>query len=132
VSSYGKKFRDGWVPDALDLEGKYRVYMVAPFLPRMRFFLQKKVFQKRRDGLGGCNEFLHVLRVAKFRVEKGKSLLDPGLDVIRIVYDDPSNPFFVRPLVDEVRQIGPDVYLGQGMFTVLGRSFWAFWFLVKK
>jgi len=132
MSSYGKKFRDGWVPETLELEGKYRVYMVAPLLPRMRFFLQKKVFERLAGRIGGCNEFLHFLRVAKFRVEKGRSLSDPGLEVIRIVYDDPSNPFFVRPLVDEVRQIGPDTYLGQGMFTALGRSFWAFWFLVQK
>jgi len=132
MSSYGRKFREGWVPDALDLEGKYRVYMVAPLLPRVRFFLQKKVFDGLKGHITGCNEFLHFIRFARFRVEKGKSLSDTDLDVIRIIYDDPTNPFFIRPLVDEVRQIGPDEFLGQGMFTILGKSVWAFWFLVRK
>jgi len=132
MSSYGRKFRDGWVPESPDLEGKYRVYMVAPYLPRMRFFLQRKVFRNEQGRVYGNNEFLGFIRVARFRVEKGKSLSDPDLDVIRIVYDDPANPFFVRPLVDEVRQVGPDEYLGQGMFTVLGKPFWAFWFLVRR
>ncbi len=131
MSTYGKRFREGWVPEHLDLEGKYRVYMVAPCLPRMRFFLQRKVFRESQGRVTGNNEFLRIIQVARFRVEKGKSLADPDLDVIRIVYDDPANPFFIRPLVDEVRQVGPDEYLGQGMFTILGRSFWAFWFLVR-
>ena len=67
---------------------------------------------------------MRFIRVARFRVEKGQSLADPDLDVIRIVYDDPGNPFFIRPLVDEIRQIGPDEYLGQGMYQVLGKAFW--------
>jgi len=132
MSAYGKKFREGRVPESLDLDGKYRVYMVAPLLPRVRFLLQRKVFRNAAGRVTGTNEFLHFIRVARFRVEKGKSLSDPGLDVIRIVYDDPANPFFIRPLVDEIRQVGPEEFLGQGMFTVLGKAVWAFWFLVRR
>lgn len=132
MSSYKERFRNGWVPDSLDLDGKYAVYMVGPFLPKLRFLFQNKVFEKHPDRIAGMNEFLGRIRVAKFRVEKGKSLSDPDLDVIRIVYDDPANPFIVRPLVDEVRQIGPYEYLGQGMYQVLGKAIWAFWFLVKR
>jgi hypothetical protein len=132
MSSYGRKFREGWVQEPLDMDGKYRVYLVAPLLPRMRVLLQRKVFENLQGRITGVNEFLHFVHIAKFRVEKGKSLSDTDLDVIRIVYDDPSNPFFIRPLVDEIRQIGPEEFLGQGMFTVFGRAVWAFWFLVKK
>jgi len=132
MSSYGKRFRDGWVPDVLDMDGKYRVYLVAPLLPRMRVLLQRKVFENIQGRISGINEFLHFIQIARFRVEKGKSLSDEALDVIRIVYDDPANPFFVRPLVDEIRQIGPEEFLGQGMFTVFGKTVWAFWFLVRK
>ncbi len=84
------------------------------------------------DRITGYNEFLGFIKVARFRVEKGPSLADPNLEVIRIIYDHPSNPAVVRRLVDEVRQIGPDEYLGQGMYQLLGRSFWVFWFTVKK
>jgi hypothetical protein len=132
MSSYQQRFRAGWVPENLALEGKFPVYMVAPFLPKVRFFRQNKVFDKKGASISGVNEFLGLLRVAKFRVEKGKSLSDPDLDVIRIVYDDPTNPAIVRPLVDEVRQVGKDEYLGQGMYQVFGKAVWAFWFLVKR
>jgi len=132
MSSYKEMFQRGWVPESLDLDGKYAVYMVGPFLPRIRFFRQCKVFEKAGERITGVNEFLGLLRVAKFRVEKGKSLNDPGLDVVRIVYDDPTNPAIVRPLVDEVRQVGRDEFLGQGMYQVLGKAIWAFWFLVRK
>jgi len=132
MSSYKERFRTGWVPEKLDLEGKYRVYMVAPFFPKIRFFRQNKVFEKKGESISGANEFLGLLRVAKFRVETGKSLSDPDLDVVRIVYDDPANPAIVRPLVDEVRQVGKDEFLGQGMYQVLGKAVWAFWFLVKR
>ena len=130
--SYRERFRNGWVPEKVDLQGKYSVHLVAPLLPDIRFLRQCKCFEKVNDRITGFNEFLGLLKIARFRVEKGKSLSDPDLDVIRIVYDHPSNPFFVRLLVDEVRQVGPDEYLGQGMFTVLGKALWAFWFSVKK
>ena len=131
MSSYKKRFREGWVPETLELDGKYAVYMVGPMLPKLRFFRQCKVFMQGAERIDGVNEFFGLLRFAKFRVEKGESLSDPTLDVIRIVYDNPTNPFFVRPLVDEIRQIGDDEFLGQGMYQVLGKARWAFWFLVK-
>ncbi len=132
MASYRERFRRGWVPEQLDLDGKYAVYMVGPFLPKIRFFRQCKVFEKGGESTSGVNEFLGLLRFAKFRVETGKSLSDPDLDVIRIVYDDPDNPLIVRPLVDEIRQVDQDEFLGQGMYKVSGRAFWAFWFLVKR
>ena len=130
--SYRDRFRNGWVPEKLDLEGKYAVYLVGPVVPDIRFFRHNKCFEKINDRITGYNEFLGLLKIARFRVERGKSLSDPDLDVIRIVYDHPSNPFFVRLLVDEIRQIGPDEYLGQGMYRILGKAFWAFWFSVKR
>ena len=132
MASYKEMFKRGWVPEELNLDGKYAVYMVGPFLPKIRFFRQCKVFEKAQAGVSGVNEFFGLLRIATFRVEKGESLSDPDLDVIRIVYDDPANPFIVRPLVDEIRQIDTDEFLGQGMFQLFGRAFWAFWFLVKR
>ena len=130
--SYREKFRNGWVPEKLELEGKYKVYLVAPIIPDIRFLRQCKCFKKINNSIMGHNEFLGFLKIARFRVEKGKSLSDPDLEVIRIVYDHPSNPFFIQPLVDEIRQVGPNEYLGQGMYQILGKAFWAFWFKVKK
>jgi hypothetical protein len=130
--SYREKFRNGWVPEKLDLKGTYPVYLLAPLLPDIRFFRHCKYFEKINDRITGYNQFLGFLKIARFRVETGKSLSDPHLEVIRIVYDHPSNPIFIRLLVDEIRQVGPDEYLGQGMFRILGKPFRAFWFSVKK
>ena len=132
MSDYKERFRHGWVPENLDLQGKYAVYMAGPLLPKIRFFRQCKVFEDGSTQILGINEFIGSIRFARFRVEKGMSLSNPDLEVIRIVYDNPSNPFFVRPLVDEIRQVGENEYLGQGMYQVLGKAFWAFWFLVKR
>ena len=132
MSPYTERFRNGWVPDQIDLEGRYAVHLVGPLLPQIRVLRQCKVFERAGAGISGINEFLGFLRVARFRVERGRSLSDPSLEVIRIVYDDPRNPFFVRPLVDEIRQIGEGTYLGQGMYSVLGQAVWAFWFQVER
>jgi hypothetical protein len=130
--SYRERFRSGWVPETLDLGGRYAVALVGPLLPELRFFKQCKCFEKVNDRITGYNEFLGFIKVARFRVEKGGSLADPSLEVIRIVYDHPSNPAIVRRLVDEIRQVGPGEYLGQGMYRILGKPRWAFWFSVRK
>ena len=132
MSSLQDRFQDGWVPDDLNLTGKYRVYLLGPCLPNLRFFLHRKVFRRTSAGIVGTNEFLRVLRLAKYHVERGSSQLDRSLEVVKISYDHPSNPFFVRPLVDEVRQVGTDEFLGQGVYQIFGKPMWAFWFLVKR
>jgi hypothetical protein len=110
----------------------YPVYLVAPLIPHIRFFRHCKYFEKINDRITGYNQFLGLLKIARFRVETGNSLSDQNMEVIRIVYDHPSNPFFVRLLVDEIRQVGPDEYLGQGMYRIMGKAFRAFWFLIKR
>jgi hypothetical protein len=34
-------------------------------------------------------------------------------DALQLDYDLPANPFFIRPIKDELRQIGPTLFLGQ-------------------
>ncbi len=56
----------------------------------------------------------------KTRVEQG---LRDDLSVLKIDYNVPGNPLWVRPVLDELVQIGPNEYLGKlhyrlGLFSV--------------
>jgi len=42
-------------------------------------------------------------------------------DALHIDYDQPGNPFFVRRIADELREIGRGLYLGQG-YAIVGGS----------
>lgn len=117
-------------PDAL--VGTYAVHLVHDLLPRpVRFFGHRKVFRRSGTEVFGVNEFLGgLVSFGHFHVERGAS--KDGAEVTKIVYDEPSNPFFVRPLTDEVRETGPGSFLGRGMFRLGSRAFNAFWFTVKE
>ena len=63
-----------------------------------------------------------------------------GVDLEKILrpVDNPMEPFppkYVTLASGEdmvIRQVGRDEFLGQGMYRVLGKAFWAFWFLVTR
>lgn len=48
-----------------------------------------------------------------FKMSVGKGIRDTGTDVIKIDYNVPENPFWLRPVLDEIVQIAPDTYLGK-------------------
>ena len=48
-----------------------------------------------------------------FKTSVSKGIRDAGADVVAIDYDIPGNPFWLRPILDEIVQIGPDKYLGK-------------------
>jgi hypothetical protein len=132
MEKVAERFRGGSVPETLELEGAYRVHLLAAPLPPLRFFGHRKVFERAAGGITGVNEFLGAVRLARFRVQRTASLDGSGLEVARIAYDEPCNPFFVRPLVDEIRQVGPEEWLGQGFYPVLGRLRRVMWFSIKR
>lgn len=48
-----------------------------------------------------------------FRYGEIAALHEPGIKVIAIDYDLPQNPFWVRPIFDELVQVAPGKYLGK-------------------
>ena len=48
-----------------------------------------------------------------FKTFIGKGLYDIALDVLVIDYNIPANPFWLRPVLDEVAEITPGKYLGK-------------------
>lgn len=57
-----------------------------------------------------------TFKAFRFRTTPGRSELLPDVKVLRIDYDLPENPGWpIRRIVDELVQIGEDVYLGQAL-----------------
>lgn len=48
-----------------------------------------------------------------FKTSKEKGLRDPNLDVLRIDYNLPQNPFWLRRITDEIVQVKRGEYLGK-------------------
>ena len=44
-----------------------------------------------------------------------------AFDALQLDYDNPGNPFFIRPIKDEVREVAPGLWLGQA-WLALGRK----------
>ncbi len=117
-------------PDAL--LGDHAVHLVSDLLPvPLRFFGHTKVFRREGDRIVGSNRFLGgLVETGRFRVEKGTA--SDGVEVTRIVYDDARNPFFMRPLTDEVKRVRDGRWLGRGVFRVGPLTHRAFWFTVSR
>ena len=47
-----------------------------------------------------------------FKTAVGPGVADP-IQVVKIDYDIPENPFWLRRILDEIVQVGPDHYLGK-------------------
>lgn len=48
-----------------------------------------------------------------FKTYEGKGIANTHLDVLKIDYNTPENPFWVHPLLDEIVQIDENRYLGK-------------------
>lgn len=130
--SFKDNFDGGRAREPDDLAGEYAVRLVVSGLPfSLRFLGHKKVFEHTAGGVSGYNSFLGgLVKTGRFHVERGVS--DDGSDVTKIVYDTPENPFFMRPLTDEVRETSPDSFLGRGMVKIAGKARNVFWFTVTR
>lgn len=54
-----------------------------------------------------------------FKTYQAKGLHDPELDVLRIDYDLPGNPFWLRRITDEIVQVDNGTYLGKVHIRIL-------------
>ena len=74
---------------------------------------QGKTFTSGSDGRGeGINRvFGNRATWYEFETSVGRSRAGE-FDAVQLDYDRPTNPFFVRPIKDEVREVGPGLWLG--------------------
>lgn len=66
-------------------------------------------------------------RAFYFQTRTGPGLKDPELNVVKLDYDSPENPFRIRIILDEIVEIAPEQYLGKihvkvfpGYYSTLG------------
>jgi hypothetical protein len=121
-------YRRATVPALTALEGRLRGRMLAwPDAPAPvaavlralgrsnRFPWRGKTFTAHgaSSGEGANRVFLDRLELFRFSTSIGPSRSGGGAALL-IDYDRPQNPFFIRALKDELRELRPGVYLGQG------------------
>ncbi len=68
-----------------------------------------------------------------FKTYETSGLRDPKLQVLRIDYNIPQNPWWLRCVTDEIVQIGPGQYLGKIMIRwIFGSTFTVGYFHLEK
>ncbi len=66
-------------------------------------------------------------RLFRFTTAIGPSLHD-GQPAVRLDYDHPGNPFFIRAIEDEVRTVAPGLFLGQAWLRTARKRHFVLWF----
>lgn len=128
-----KIFARATVPDPEEFNGLYQVRLLAPLLPSIRFFGHCKFFPVDAAARGGgYNRFFGFLKIGNFRMERGASETGDGEEVLKIIYDDRSNPFYLRPLVDELKKTGENSYIGRGIYRIGRKKRNIFYFTVRR
>jgi hypothetical protein len=78
-----------------------------------------KTFQHQSDsgGNGDNRVFSERFHLFKFDTFVGPSRAG-NFDAVQLDYDKPSNPFFIRAIKDEVRELRPGLWLGQAYLQI--------------
>ncbi len=104
-----KSFLKGTVPNPAP-DGLYKGIVPGYTLS----WLGKKFDAARARGINLFNDGGDVRGERyPFTTSVGKGLRDINLDVIKIEYNIPGNPFWLRLLVDEIVEVAPGKYLGK-------------------
>ncbi len=90
-------------------------------------WLGKRFDSKTGTGINVFEWRGRKLEYFPFLMYKGDGIRDEGLNVLKIDYNIPENPFWLRPALDEVVEIAPGRFLGKlnyrysatGAFTLL-------------
>ncbi len=124
-----------------DLRGRMLAVPALPdrvtALPRAwartrRFPWRGKSFWPVAEGRGeGKNRVVSDrLMLFRFTTSVGASL-DDGREAVRLDYDHADNPFFIRAIEDEIRELRPGLYLGQAWLRVRRRATFVLWFALE-
>jgi hypothetical protein len=98
-------------------------WMLRGFGASTAFPWEGKTFKSQSSDLGaGINRvrLFGKRRWFPFKTRFETSFLD-GRPTFRLDYSGPANPPFIRSIVDEVREVGPRLYVGPAALLVKGR-----------
>ena len=145
ATELGALYRSASTPRIIDLEGDLEGRMlVSPRggdrlaeamrrLARWRHFPWRgKSFRPRDEQHGeGCNRvFTDRNRWFRFETTLGRSRAG-DFDALLLDYDLPENPFLVRKIKDEIRQLEPGLFLGQAYVVSRDRPTLALYFALR-
>lgn len=85
----------------------------------------------RGDGINRVFGDERPRRWFRFETFIGPSRADGG-PAFQLDYDNPDNPFFIRVIKDEVRQVAPGLFLGQAYVTLFGKPRLALYFALMR
>jgi hypothetical protein len=126
IKTLGKLYAQGTTPEVVDLEGTPRGRMltwVGPLGRRraaavLRRFARGRLFPwagKSFSSVGGVNRVRLLGDLFRFETRVDRSAVD-GKPCLVLDYDLTSNPWPIRQIHDELRQVGPRLYLGPAMW----------------
>ncbi len=128
-------YGDARVPRIPDLSGDLRGRMLAwqalkgapasvvrTLAASSNFPWRGKSFAHTSDAAGGGDNRVVADRFHLFKFDTFVGPSRAGnFDAVQLDYDKPSNPFFIRAIKDEVRELRPGLWLGQA-YLVVGKS----------
>lgn len=126
-----KMFRESYI-------GKYLpqgAYAGVAFVPTefTRNWQGKNFSESTSSGINLFND--ELLREEKyvFKMQKTKSISEKYLDVIQLDYNTDENPAWLKPVVDEIVNIGDGKYLGKVYYRLIpGLPFALAYFTLEK
>lgn len=132
VDDKQKTFLAGQVPNPLP-DGSYHGTVPGYTVP----WLGKKFNAADHSGInlfknGGGDISAAPAEKYRFRTSMGPGLKDANVTVIKIDYDIPENPFWLRWILDEIVETAPGVYLGKMIVRFFGTSFALIYFTLEK
>lgn len=107
-SQYQSQFILGGLPKSLP-DGFYKGSSPLP----TGSWLGKRFDLKSKGGVNIFRSGEGTSEKIPFRMYEGDGLRDRGLRVIKIDYNIPQNPFWIRPALDEMVEVEPGKFLGK-------------------
>jgi len=140
-------YKGARVPRLTDVAGDLRGRMLAvpslsgraadavrAFARSDRFPWRGKSFRPFDDTRG---EGINRVVVDRFRLYPFQTFIGPSkagdFDAVQLDYDLPANPFFIRAIRDEIRELSPGLYLGQAHVRIGGAyRLWLYFGLERR
>ena len=130
----GRLYAEARVPRIADVSGDLRGRMLAvPQLPPTiagpvrafassdRFPWRGKSFTPHGETRGEGINRIFTDRIRRYRFD---TFIGPSragaFDALQLDYDKPENPFFIRPIKDEIRELRARLWLGQAWLQLRG------------
>ncbi len=95
-------------------------------------WLGKKFDATSSTGINVFQQGSTTVEEYPFKTYVGKGLRDKGISVLKIDYNSPSNPFWLRFILDEIVEVSPGQYLGKLHVIIATFPFTLGYFELKK